>query len=97
MKRTQRNNVKIALLLGLFLMLNMRIFAADTPPRGRGDFASMKQEMITRLKTKLACVEAAKDDAALRACRPRPPQGGPGGPGGQGGGTDSNKYNLPDF
>lgn len=103
----QPMNTKHACLFGVLMIMAMNTHAAEgPPPRGRPDFFTMKQETIARLKSELACVEAAKDETALRNCRPRPPQGGPGGPGGPGNQSNSgsgaitdssNKYNLPDF
>lgn len=33
----------------------------------------MKQDVIRRLNAELACVQAARDENALRACKPKPP------------------------
>lgn len=78
---------------GLMSLGTCGSWAAESvsPPanRPKPDFATMKQEMIKRLSAELTCVQTAKDETALRSCRPRPPQGGPqGGPPPNGPGSD---------
>ncbi len=68
---------KIAMLL-LCLAASPLAMAQDSTP-AKPDFFSIKQNAIQRLTNELNCVQAAKDEQALQACRPRPPQGGPGG------------------
>lgn len=100
----QPKTTKNIWLLSSVMLFPSGIYAADGfIPHGRPDFLTMKQETIVRLKTELTCVEAAKDDAALRSCRPKPPPGGIGGPANQSNSVNgvitegSNKYNLPEF
>jgi hypothetical protein len=45
------------------------VYAQDNG--ARPSFAEMKQRIIERLTSELNCVQAATDEAALRACRPR--------------------------
>lgn len=60
--------------LALMLLSATCVAAADNaPPRDKQDFATMKQDVIRRLNTELVCVQAARDENALRACRPKPP------------------------
>jgi len=39
--------------------------------QARPSFAELKQRIIERLNSELACVQAAQDENALRACRPQ--------------------------
>jgi hypothetical protein len=79
------------------MLMKATICVAEPQRPAKPDFATAKQEMISRLQTELACVEAAKDDADLRACRPNPPQSRPDGRNGAPSGAESSQYNLPDF
>jgi hypothetical protein len=84
-------------LASLLMLMKASICVAEPQRPAKPDFATTKQEMISRLQTELACVEAAKDDADMRACRPKRPQGSPDGRNGTPSGAENSQYNLPDF
>ena len=97
MSESRKAQLYIAVLVGICLLAITSLSLAEAPPRGKPDFISMKQDALQRLKTELACVEAAKDEYALRACRPKPPNGGPDRPGAPSNAVENNRYNLPEF
>lgn len=64
----------------IVLLASSTVLAAEnTPSKEKPDFATMKQQVMKRLNAELACVQAATNENAMLACKPRPPQGGPGG------------------
>lgn len=65
----------LPLLLTALLAPVLPAYGAEAAAGDKPDFLTLKKEMSARLKKELACVEAAKDEPALRECRHRPPRG----------------------
>lgn len=67
----------LSLLTAALMLTTSQVNAAEPGTGEKPDFPSLKKEMSARLKKELACVEASKDEQALRACRHRPGGRGP--------------------
>lgn len=100
MSESRKAQLYIAVLVGICLLAITSLSLAEAPPRGKPDFASMKQDALQRLQTELGCVEAAQDDYALRACRPKPAHASldrPDRSARPAKDVESNQYNLPEM
>ncbi len=68
--------LKVISVLWLALFSAGALAEQGKPPGEKPDFATMKLDIIKRLNAELACVHAATNDEALRACKPKPHKGG---------------------